>query len=71
MKSTVIHGVHFDRRPPSSACPKGAWFSRHYHTHWSRGEWAVFETGVGRVGGFVGVIKAKGRIAQLESEREP
>jgi len=72
----VINGIELYRREKSSACPKGAWNTRHFHTCWSSALggpacWVVWETGKQTVGGFNRVSDAQIRMAVLESQWKP
>ena len=59
----------FAHRPRSSSCPKGAWFSSHYHTSWHDGEWVVYESGIGPIVYCRTLDEAKAEMTRLESER--
>lgn len=64
----IVDGVTFYRRPPSSACPKGAWSTDHFHCHWAASGWAVYRTGVEYMGSPRTVTEARRYMAQKEKE---
>ncbi len=64
----TIDGIVLYRRPPSSSCPKGAWSTDRYHTHWSGRGWVVYQTGLGLVTVSRTAKEARQVIALLENE---
>jgi len=66
MKTKTVNGITFYRRPPSPACPKGAWFSAHYHTDCNYGYWTIYRTGLESVG--CGATAERARKLMVEME---
>jgi hypothetical protein len=72
----VINGIELYRREKSSACSKGAWNTRHFHTCWSSALggpacWVVWETGKEIRGGFNKVSDAQLCMVGLEIQWRP
>jgi hypothetical protein len=68
MKTKTISGVTLYRRPASSACPRGAWFSERHHTDYGNGGWRVYETGIGQIAICCTAREAQEMIARIEAE---
>lgn len=62
----TINGILFMHRPPSQACPKGAYYSRRYQALGEPEGWAITETGVAGKVIFPNVGQALRVISELE-----
>ena len=65
----IVDGITFRRRPPSSSCPNGAWFSPHYHADKMGADWDIYETGVGWTDSASTIGLARKIIVGLENAR--